>query len=127
MTNTVPKRALLRAAFRGDFEMCKLLIDYGADYNAPDINGFTPLHVAAQEGHNTVIMLLCQQPSINIEARNRDGTTPYILASQDGRVEVIKILTKFGANPNHSTIQGWTPLHFATSVSVARSISLLRS
>ncbi|MCS6921895.1 MAG: ankyrin repeat domain-containing protein, partial [Elioraea sp.] len=45
-------------AARGDREMCKVLIQFGADVRASDGNGTTPLHLAAREGHADVCRLL---------------------------------------------------------------------
>ncbi len=116
---------LLRCAFRGDYESCKCLLDAGADVNLCDKNGFSALHVAAQEGHTNVCMLLCIHPSIKIDSKNVTGTTPLTLAVQDGRIEVIKVLIKYGANVNLPTQQGWTPLHFASSHGQKEALEIL--
>jgi palmitoyltransferase len=39
--------ALHYAAFRGNIDMCKTLIDLGADKNVKNVNGLSFLHIAA--------------------------------------------------------------------------------
>ena len=44
--------------FMGYKEVVKLLIDKGADINSKNDDGFTPLDMASQEGHNYIVELL---------------------------------------------------------------------
>ncbi|BGP25881.1 ankyrin repeat protein [Rhodotorula toruloides] len=63
------------AALKGQAEAAQMLLDYGADINAPDLNGNTPLHYACAWGHWPVMKLLidldCDQ-----EPRNNEGFSP---------------------------------------------------
>ena len=48
------------AAEKGDTELCKLLLEHGAEVNAEDKNGKMPLHLAKEEGHTETCKLLLQ-------------------------------------------------------------------
>jgi ankyrin repeat protein len=79
----------------------------GANLKTPDINGFTPVYVAAQQGHISVIKVLIEG-GVDIDAMVGNGYTPLFMAAKKGHMAVIKILIKFGANLNVSNTQGVT-------------------
>ena len=89
---------MLAAGF-GYSNICDMLIDAGAEVNAEDHQGNTPLHLAVQGyGRNTsVIQTLLQRGANTLEA-NRDGFTPAMLAQQMGNDECLKLFQMFGNN-----------------------------
>ena len=60
---------LLIASYRGHLDICRLLIDKGAQLEAKDCDGKTPLHEAAIHGHVEIVRLLCNCGA-DIEASN---------------------------------------------------------
>ena len=50
----------------------------GADPDARDEKGFTPLHIAAHKGHTAAIAAL-REAGADPGARNKDGQTPFDL------------------------------------------------
>jgi ankyrin repeat protein len=54
------KTPLLAAAWEGDLEQVKALIEARADVNAATNDGATPLFIAAQEGHTAVVAALLE-------------------------------------------------------------------
>ena len=46
------------AAGKGQFEICKLIIENVLQKNPPDMNGKTPLHCAASSGHLEICKLI---------------------------------------------------------------------
>lgn len=58
------------AAASGDVECLKSLSHQGGDFNLPDYDGRTPLHLACSEGHlETVKYLLCNGASVHTTDR----------------------------------------------------------
>lgn len=54
--------ALHWASFKGDYDLCEVLLNNNADVNAVGDVGNTPLHVAAANGHSKVRLCTTQQP-----------------------------------------------------------------
>ena len=52
----------------------------GASLNVRDRNGFTPLHIAVQLGHIESIMVLMNNPDIDVNAVSMSGYTPLYIA-----------------------------------------------
>ena len=60
-------------------EVCKLLIDKGADVNLKGVNEDTPLVIACEKGHLSICQLLIDKGA-NIDSSNLDGFTPLYWA-----------------------------------------------
>ena len=98
----------------------------GADPNARDENGYTPLHrmgVRALGNDEVTMALLNETPAVvkvlvdagaDLEARDARGWTPLHAATILDPV-VVKYLLDAGAAPNARDARGWTPLHAAVS------------
>ena len=71
--------ALHRAAALGACEVAATLLAYGADINARDDLGATPLHDATTYGHPDMVEFLLQDGA-DPYARNKEGYTPLALA-----------------------------------------------
>ena len=51
-------------------DIATTLLEYGADTNAESKAGFTPLHLACQEGHTDMVSLLLEhQANVNHPAK----------------------------------------------------------
>lgn len=96
------------------------LINQGADVNAKDSRGYTPLHYASQKGHQKVLFLLLHNQDNSINLRTNDQQTALILASIYGHEQCVKALLFF-AEHTHTSLDvnsqdkdGMTALHYAT-------------
>ncbi|KAJ1524187.1 hypothetical protein ONE63_010710 [Megalurothrips usitatus] len=58
----------------------KTLVEHGANVNAKDVNGHTPLHIAIQNQHPPIITLLLCHPSIDLSIRDKTGLSPFAAA-----------------------------------------------
>ena len=85
-----------------------LVEELGADVNARDHNGYTPLHHAAARGDNALIEYLVSKGA-DVKAVARSGQTTVDMAN--GPVqriepfpETIALLEKLGAKNNHRCV-----------------------
>ncbi|XP_013931167.1 PREDICTED: espin [Thamnophis sirtalis] len=72
----------------------------------------TPLHAAAQMGHNTVIVWLMSFTDVNLAEQDEDGATPMHFAASRGHAKVLSWLLLHGGE---IVLDQWggTPLHDA--------------
>jgi ankyrin repeat protein len=65
-------------------------------------DGFTPLHYAAQNGHEKVVAYLIDKGA-DCNYADSGGWTPLHAAADRGRLAVVKLLVKYGAKPGAKT------------------------
>jgi len=102
------------ACRNGDIKVVMDLIDKGADVNASNNWGNTPLHYALDNGHTEVAMALIDKGA-DLNARNNDGYTPLHIALMKGHTEAAMAVIDKGADVNARNNDGYTPLHYALS------------
>jgi ankyrin repeat protein len=114
------------AAMRGDAEQVRDLIDRGFDVNAPQGDGMTALHWAAEAGSEELVrILLAAGAGIEYETRNA-AYTPLHLAAGAGSGGAAVALLEAGANAAAATSTGGaTPLHLAAAAGNDQAVSAL--
>jgi len=109
--------ALYRAAWLGNAVIVSVLLKRGCDVNQQNLEGWSPLHAAADRGHKEVVELLVETFKANVNLQNKQGTTPLYHACEHGRYEVAKYLIEHGADVNLGAKHGWRPIHISVSSS----------
>lgn len=89
--------ALLDAVRLGDVARAKALVAAGADVNAADYRGFTPLLWACAGAPPELVRLLLESGA-SPDPRANDGTTALMLAAANGLTETARLLVSRGAD-----------------------------
>ena len=88
--------ALFRASVEGNTDMVKSLVSGpGADVNATNERGNTPLLEAARYGHEDICRVLIAAGA-DVKAKDKDGKTALTLAIQGGHDQVVRDLKQAG-------------------------------
>ncbi|XP_064416489.1 ankyrin repeat domain-containing protein 17 [Latimeria chalumnae] len=105
---------LMEAASGGYAEVGRVLLDKGADVNAPPVPSSkdTALTIAADKGHYKFCELLISRGA-HIDVRNKKGNTPLWLAANGGHLDVVQLLVQAGADVDAADNRKITPLMVA--------------
>uniref|UniRef100_A0AAY5KYA1 K Homology domain-containing protein n=1 Tax=Esox lucius TaxID=8010 RepID=A0AAY5KYA1_ESOLU len=115
---------LTLAACGGHVELAALLIERGANLEEVNDEGYTPLMEAAREGHEEMVALLLAQGELNrpscrtatlcdcanVHATTATGDTALTYACENGHTDVADVLLQTGADLEHESEGGRTPL-----------------
>ena len=131
LTQEEKNRALFNAVRDGVVKRVHLFLKAGADVDALDQDGWTPLHRAADRGYAGVVVALlaalgndrAQRAVVN--AHDRWGVAPLHRAALNGHTEVVAALLEHGAAANVQDPNGRTPLHLAALNGHAEVVAVL--
>lgn len=102
------------AVLNGDLDMVKLLVEHGAVLDCGDMNGDTPLHLAAHvtNGGAAIAKYLLSKGAL-VGISNKRGDTPLHAAAGWNNVWVVRALILAGADVTAQNTYKQTPLHEA--------------
>ncbi|KAF4468114.1 ankyrin repeat-containing [Fusarium albosuccineum] len=100
--------------FTLSYATAQLLLEKGANIEAADIDGRTPLSWAAWKGDSDATVQLLLDRGANIEAADINGRTPLSLAAErTHRKGAVRLLLDRGADVGAADNEGRTPLSWA--------------
>lgn len=102
-----------RAVARGKVAEVASLVDSGADINAANASGQTPLHLAAANGDAGMVQVLLEDGAEFDLLDTGEGLSALHVAAQCGHEQVVDLLVRYGADLEARTMHQQTPLHLA--------------
>ncbi|KAK4336959.1 hypothetical protein RND71_043409 [Anisodus tanguticus] len=118
---------LMESAQEGHLDLCKLLIENGANVNARSANGDSALMLASENDHYEVVKFLILN-NADLEIKAEGGRTALMKAARAGRLNSVKVLVEHGAIINKATTnRDHTALSLACFVGHKDVVSFLLS
>lgn len=118
---------LHKAATYNKEELCRWLIEHGANPMQTNMLQATALHCAAASGADlTLQLLLSYMTQSSLEERDYYGNTPMHLAIKNAHASTVEILMKCGASVRTKLRGGksFTPLHIASVLGYSRIVHM---
>lgn len=75
-----------------------------------ELGASTPLMEAAQEGHLELVRYLLESAHANVHVKTQTGDTALTYAAENGHTDVADLLLQYGADLEHESEGGRTPL-----------------
>ncbi|CAB0037247.1 unnamed protein product [Trichogramma brassicae] len=109
-----PLHMAVRTGNNKKFEM---LLNRGADPNVTNQDRWTALHFLSRRISDDFMLHFFEitdkiRRTVQIDAQNKDGDTPLLMALQSRGTKKFEMLLERGADPNVINRDGWTALHF---------------
>lgn len=104
--------ALHKCCFEGDLRVAQWLISKGANVNAADVDGCTPLLTAVKMGRDSIVELLIANRA-DVHAKDTAGNTGVHLCAARCLPGICKTLVAAGAGVSVYNEEGNSPLHLA--------------
>ena len=117
-------RSLLAAAWKGDFRGIRGQLECPgseSNVNTVDNRGRTPLYIASMMGHLKAVEVLIYNSNVNSNIGVRvDGGTPFSIASERARFEVMRFLIQHGQSEK---ARGWCNDNWVENLKPCNDIS----
>lgn len=121
---------ITHAVQAGDAEIVQLLLDNGADVNAPSINSKNPLNtpimVACWHGDLELVKLLCENGACLNQQDGGNGFTPLIKAVFSKKSDIVKYLLDKNADKQIMSHERKTALDYAYEKRLSKIIEILK-
>ena len=118
--NNRGQTALWFACCDGQESFVRILLDTGADPNIADQYGESCLHAAIHGQCSTETIQEILDHGAHVNAANKEGTTPLLLACSIAQLEAVKHLLGAKADPNRAYPDGDACLHAAIAADCSK-------
>ena len=105
-------RGVLGGARQDDISFAQECLANGADINATDKWGNTPLHWAVAYDRTGMTRFLLTKGA-NPNVKQKRGLTPLHCAAINGNLEIARLLIDYSTDPNIEDSKGRTPMYYA--------------
>lgn len=105
---------LISAAFKGDLNVVRSLLNKGEDVNRKNVYGTTALQQAVVMNHKQIVSLLIEKGA-DVNAKDNEGNTILIHAAWSSSKDIIRLLLEKGADVYAKNNKGNTALVHAVS------------
>ena len=111
--NSSEEYPLHQAAFDGDLEKVKELVENGANIYEKDNKGMTPVMSATLFVPHLDVVQYLESKGADLKAKDSDGNTLLHNVIISGDLEIIKYLVEYGLDVNAANNDGLTPFQIA--------------
>jgi ankyrin repeat protein len=118
---------LLLASKYGRKYVAEVLISNGADVNAIDNDGNTPLMLVAGYHYHRGIVKLLIDAKVDVNAQNRKGETALMKGAMHGHADVLKLLINANADVDTKANNGITALTMAAAGGHVDAVNVLKA
>ena len=117
------------ACVSGEKDIIFTLIEAGANVMEENDDEMTPLHVAVVERKLEIVKMILDMRAGDkeelLQAIEKDGNSPFLLAVKTGDEEMVKFFLDNGANVADQNGSGATALHLAASLNKVKIMELV--
>ncbi|XP_041823420.1 transient receptor potential cation channel subfamily A member 1b [Melanotaenia boesemani] len=113
------------AVERNKADSCRALLDLGADPNILNTALLSPLHLAINLRHNSLVVLLLSCSATDANLQGDLGNTPLILACSLNNCEALSMLIKHGAKLCQQNKLGHFAMHAAAFAGSKKAMEVI--
>ena len=118
---------LMQAAWHGQQECLRVLLQHGANVSLRNNAGCTATHFAAAQGHVACLEVLIEHAHVDVNSHTKFNATPLILAAKGGHCACVSLLLEHGADVNMQYRGNQNALLFAAGNGHYETMQILMS